>query len=64
MFLCPLQVIPESDLLRVAQADLEERRGRVEEADIVWKAFVADRGSTTAHVMYLRYSLCVHTTGL
>lgn len=48
------KVIPGSDLLRVAQADLEERRGRIEEADRVWKAFLGDRGSTTGHVMYLR----------
>ncbi|CAN0523045.1 unnamed protein product, partial [Laminaria digitata] len=48
------KVIPESDLLRVAQADLEERRGRISEADRVWKAFLGDRGSTTGHVMYLR----------
>lgn len=50
----PAKVIPGSDLLRVAQADLEERRGRIEEADSLWKAFLKDRRSTTGHVMYLR----------
>lgn len=49
-----VQVIPGSDLLRVAQADLEERRGRIEEADAAWKAFLKDRRSTTGHIMYLR----------
>lgn len=49
------KVIPGSDLLRVAHADLEERRGRVEEADRVWKAYLRDHNSTTGHVMYLRY---------
>ncbi|CAN0184375.1 unnamed protein product [Ascophyllum nodosum] len=50
-----VQVIPESDLLRVAQADLEERRGRIEEADRRWKAFLRDRCSTTGHIMYQRF---------
>ncbi|CAM9217457.1 unnamed protein product, partial [Hapterophycus canaliculatus] len=50
-----VEVIPGSDLLRVAQADLEERRGRIEEADGLWKAFLKDRRSTTGHVMYLRF---------
>ncbi|CBN77606.1 conserved unknown protein [Ectocarpus siliculosus] len=50
-----VEVIPGSDLLRVAQADLEERRGRIEEADAAWKAFLKDRRSTTGHVMYLRF---------
>lgn len=49
-----LKVIPESDLLRVAQADLEEKRGRLDEADRTWKAFLRDRCSTTGHIMYLR----------
>lgn len=49
------QVIPGSDLLRIAQADLEERRGKVEEAEVIWKAFLAERHSTVGHVVYLRY---------
>lgn len=49
------KIVPGSDLLRVAQADLAERRGNIQEADQIWQTFLAERHSTTGHIMYLRY---------
>lgn len=56
MPLSTTKIIPGSDLLRVAQADLAERRGNIEEANQVWKTFLSERHSTTGHIMYLRYA--------
>ncbi|CAM9511968.1 unnamed protein product, partial [Discosporangium mesarthrocarpum] len=50
-----VQVIPGSDLLRIAQADMEERRGLIEAADSLWKLFLRERNSTTGYIMYQRF---------
>jgi tetratricopeptide (TPR) repeat protein len=49
-------VLPKGELLRVAQADLEEARGHLKEARELWGSYLeAFSSSTFAHTLYQRF---------